>query len=599
MTLNNTYRFFVTFDAVTTQVYPVNDSLSFSWEKEGDRPYKRENLSTEFVFRNNLRHADFDYFYAIEKSCDRCKPIDFKVQIIIAGVWYDRWIGRFDLNQVSSSGWNLDFCELRITPVLNDEYTCLEEGSDIEINILDKGIKSETINAFTGEVQYDIIRENAPAEPPEWILSSPYVVPPAATGLGWTLIRNRLEGVSIVPGSPPGVVLYRAELYVETTYAREFVAGAVQPPGDGWIAVTGGFARPLAATANYADSDSDPAGNSLLFIWDIPGLVLDGETGEYTIENYDNALRLGDVLNALLPCYEVTSNFFGIEPDGIYPSNAAYDYALAHYQELFVFQITDITNASAFNNATRAITKYSDFLADLEELFPEIQHKVINGKFVIEHYTYFRALETTGIDSTAYPETRGKRQYGYDNQRLPKTEKWEHTQKVSADFEAPAIIYPSNCVPKDNPEVKHIVRALLTDLYQVTTFPETFSNDGLFLMAAASFGGNYYILNSFILDTTEIKPNGSLSFKNLLDKLARWNRYQKTGNMNGEDVTFESTKPIRRQTPLSLKIDKQTEYDFDGNERIVSYLGTGQVDKASFNSLTRELVIELLFEVEC
>lgn len=597
MTLNSTYRFFVTFDSVTTQVYPVNNSLSFSWEKEGDNPYKRETLSTEFIFRNNLQHADFDYFYAIENSCDRCETIDFKVQIIIGGVWYDRWIGRFNLNQVSSNGWNLDFCELRITPILNDEYSCLEEEGDIEINILNRGIKSETINAFTGEIQYDIIRENAPADPPEWILSSPYVVPPAATGIGWTLIRNELEGVTLIASTP--VNIYRAEIYVESTYAREFVAGATQPPGDGWIAVTGGFARRLDATPNFEASDTDPSNNNLLYVWDIPGLVLDGETGEYTIENYDNALRLGDVLNALLPCYEVTSNFFGIEPDGIYPDNAAYDYALTHYQELFVFQITDITNAAAFNNATRAETTYNDFLADLKELFPELQHKVIDGKFVLEHWTYFRDLETTGIDSTTYETTRGKRQYGYDYQRLPKTEKWEHAQTVSADFEAPAIIYSSNCVLKDTPPVKHIVRELLTDLYQATTFPETFSKDGLFLMAAASFNGSFYILNSYILDTTEIKPNGSLSFKNLLDKLARWNRYQKTGNMNGEDVTFESTKPIRRQTPLSLKIDKQTEYDFDGNERIVSYLGTGQVDKASFDSLSRELIVELLFEVEC
>lgn len=131
------YRFYVTFQSVQRQVFPLNfKGAKLNMERNGDSVYFQRKISGALRFTNIPTESitDYDYFYAIETGTQKCSVIDFEIQSSCdrGETWATYWEGKFG---TSDGYWNLDKCYFEVTPKTNGDYEKLL--SDISINILE------------------------------------------------------------------------------------------------------------------------------------------------------------------------------------------------------------------------------------------------------------------------------------------------------------------------------------------------------------------------------------------------------------------------------------------------------------------------------
>ena len=135
------FEFYVTYNSVTTEVYPINFlETSLIDELERDQIFYRRKFSGSLIFGGKSLKTDFDYFRSIEQSAP-CARLDFT--IYKDSVIY--WSGYFS---TSNGSWDLDNCTFTITPLLQDDYTDILDGADLEYNILSSGALSEVTTTY-------------------------------------------------------------------------------------------------------------------------------------------------------------------------------------------------------------------------------------------------------------------------------------------------------------------------------------------------------------------------------------------------------------------------------------------------------------------
>ena len=147
---NYLYRFYCTINSIETEVFPLNfNSVSLVYEREDKQIFFRINFKGKLVFIDRQIDGITDYTYfknietitpcdeislLIKRSCDRGKT------------YVDYWNGYFSAND---GEWDLDNCIVSFEPKTDDNYRCIIENEEAEINILD----AQTIEASTIIVQ--------------------------------------------------------------------------------------------------------------------------------------------------------------------------------------------------------------------------------------------------------------------------------------------------------------------------------------------------------------------------------------------------------------------------------------------------------------
>lgn len=131
------YRFFLVFQSVQREVYPLNflGGVKYSYERQKGSIFFQKKLAGALVFTNLVKDSIFDYDYleAIEDGAARCDIIQLEiVKSCDRGTsWSTDFTGEFG---VSDGRWDRDRCQFEVTPQPTGYYNCLL--TDLEVNIL-------------------------------------------------------------------------------------------------------------------------------------------------------------------------------------------------------------------------------------------------------------------------------------------------------------------------------------------------------------------------------------------------------------------------------------------------------------------------------
>jgi len=575
------YTIFGTFTSGTVELTAttVYQGLNFQDTRDDKTGIYRRVLNTELVFVG----AAYQQIIT-ERDLGTC---DIPIQIKYNGV--TKYTANIKLETPATKIDDL-ICTVTAKLDANDDYTCFLKEYDQEINIL-TGTTKHAVKPFLGEIQLQTIVEPAPTTPAQWPLSSPRTASSSfyTSALGWTIIRNEINGATAVTS-----FLYRAEVNITTTYAREFVAGGTTPPGDGWIAVSGGFARRIARVYSAARSQIlDPNPNQIIQAYDVTGL---GE--DFTAVPIPNGVRLTDILSTFTPCsLSIVSDFFGINADSTAPTNTPYTEALGNLQDYLWFQKSDVKRPQASNIATSGKTSFKKIMEVLQVMH-NVRYRIAGSELRIEHVSYFSSA--TGLDLTAAPYSNyidGKTSTTYDNTDAAKSERWEWMETASPMFTCIPIRYAEECLLSDaQDEITYPAQEMNSDVLYIQGNPDRVDDKGFVPVAAYRNGSDYYLVQETNLVDGNLYPNSHLAWANLLAHYHTYDRLYPTGTMNNSATTFDSSRRRKVGEPLEIILSNASFWDvFEPGSTIETALGVGEVTKDDYDTLTCRLSLNVRY----
>jgi len=603
MTWISKYRFTLTHPTAGSRTgTPIIGDLLLAGSQE-NRFVWRTELSTELLFSS----ADYDWLYAIEQGSDRCEKIELLIEVSSNDTWETFYTGYLTCE---NGQWNIDDCRVTLPASIEDDYTCILEGQDEEVNILDDTTKY-TASVLVGYLEATTCEETNYTGPTTPVFSDLTAIDNCITpGEGWVFLRSYY----FLPGGGGNIN--------RTTWVRERVDGSTsQPFGEGWINISPGtwVREPILSDDYTVAIDNWPvAAPGTTLEWDaykqvIGAQIQRDETGDivddqgfleleptadggylyYKPDEYDNAIRLEDVLNELNPCagtYTIRSDFFRIN-EGTLPITDPYVAAADGFEEILVWQKSDIIRPDSDFNARKGITTWEEFMEYLQIIF-NVQYRIEATVIRIEHVSFFEGDD--GLDFTAlYANSIYKRNnYSYNNVNKPLYERFEWMDDVTPYFAGDPIIYDNACSNReDGSEKVYRPREISTDVGYLARNEDQASLQGFVLGAGFSDGsGGYY------LDIESGYVNGHLSWTRLHDNYFTYARPQLAGNLNGSDVTFDSVVPSKRQEQITVQMDIATFLTWNPSQRIKTGLGWGEVESWQYSAKSCKLDVNLVHE---
>ena len=230
------------------------------------------------------------------------------------------------------------------------------------------------------------------------------------------------------------------------------------------------------------------------------------------------------------------------------------------------------------------------------------------GKLKIEHIEWFnnggsysQAGKQTAIDLTTYMCTRADKPWGfgtskfsYEKEDIPERFQFKWQDEVSKSFAGKPIEMVSRYVNKG--QIEDItISDFTTDVDYVLTNPSEISTSGFVLFAAQKLFITQVL--PFVSQTFDGKPllmqNGYLSWINLQPKYWKYDLPARHVKINGNEVLAATVKRVKTQ-----KVKYPTPFDVDPQKLIKTYLGLGQVDKATTKISTRMNEVTLKYETD-
>lgn len=565
------------------QVYPANDDLVFSDEKDEAFGFYRRILETRLIFKND----DFQAFYEVELS-GLCSQADLEIRYNTEP--YYAGIIKF---RTSNMEWDVDKCRVDVRLEPQDDYTCLVENWETEFNVLDEKYTRETLSFIGGEYE-TFFCEDDPGD----IEYRDYLdcISGGASAGGWTVTRHYA-----VNNSDP------ATYKVITNYQREIItvpciSGAPDAPaGDGWILVTDNcptdatYARKLQvmfdpdASFDLGGPTANPDEVFYDEVYTVIGQTFTGGIGEYT-----NGVLLNDLFSNICEGLTFVSNILGVNISGDSPDTIPYDDTRLY--NLVVLQKTDAKDPSGIQPATREIWTMLEMLRYLKTAY-DLEPRIIGDTFRIEHSTYWnteQGTDLTGVNFEKY--IRGLNKYTYETGGIARREEWRYTEEVTTEFKGSAIMY--DCYAKDDPpSIEYVMDRINNDVAFVTTYPEKIANDGFCILETAVNMGTRYIVSRYLYPPgTNLLMNGMHAIPNLIDHFHRYERPSLTGTMDSLPETFESELRRKKQVEIKFKLSAEEWRDLVPDELINTQIGWGQAVSLKWSARSCTVIVELMHE---
>jgi len=185
----------------------------------------------------------------------------------------------------------------------------------------------------------------------------------------------------------------------------------------------------------------------------------------------------------------VISNFYNINANNLHPDNEYYTYADNNLQSLSLFQLTDISNPFAEENATKARVTFRELLDDLKVLH-NVYWEIRGGTFYLEHLSYFKNQYKVDLTASVGEYIEGLKSYEYIDPDFPKREEWSFKIKSDKDttqeFDGIPIVYESACIGSDSATRNFNTKQIVTNFNFFSQNPDYQDQDGLFLLATES-----------------------------------------------------------------------------------------------------------------
>lgn len=558
------------------EVFPKNgNTFAISYEREDNSATLSPKFEGSLIFQGE----DFHWLHFYENSIYKCIPIEIEVQKKCEGEYIEFFRFKLILN---SGNWNIDQCEVKISPNIEDKYSCYEENKDQEVNLFQLVSGRESISLLSGVIEYDSCEGSyIVGEGEEDCDSQGDIL------LGWSLIR-RYKRTDLINNGTETLITYR---YV---WARETKSSLI-PLSYPWISIGGNNYAKQPIKYNYQQTSEhiDPSTDIFEETWQV------GINGV----SFDNGMKLKSVFESLLnescPDLILKSNFFQWNPD--IETNINYVTAQAsEVSNLILFQKSDIKRPNVSGNATIANTTFEQMLNDICNIFNLKWDIDEEDNFIIEHVSFFN--KNTGLDLIGRFDAylrEGMNQYSYNLDDMPKREIFsmmDNSRQYSRDFVGKPILYKNSCAGLgDKKEEVYQVENIMTDIQfcldNSSSESQVVSDEGFVLVACDSANG--IIVGMPILDSSE-SLNNILSWAHLHEKYWRHDRIFKEMNMNGVEKTAYTVRPNKKQ--ITLPVVLCCGDTFNPNEKIISELGEGVIQSAVYNLYDEVLNVELLHQ---
>lgn len=598
--VSDNWQFFVDFPEGTEEITIGNDSIKWKFEKNKDYGFMRRTLDTRLLFVNTSSVKAYDRIHALDQDRTFCTPLNLNVK-----VRYDHinWLDYADFEIPLRSGKkHRDKCEIERKVRPKDVFQCLLENHKVKKNLLLAPNKVQ-LQFIQGEIQEHVCTNLAPASPPIFSLSN---IPVASceditAAEGWTITKNVLNGVAEKTGYP--IPVFCAELSIVTTYKREFVA-AVDSPGPDWIAVTGGYVRPINTVfLPYDENNPTTTSTDLL---NFPGSgrteivqrykTVGFNNDDNEIDSFDNGIPLESAIDYILDGCGLTiiSNFFGINPDGTAPVNVAYEYANEYCQEIILFQASDIIRASALNNATRLEMSFFELWNNLKRFNVEMI-AVDDTTVRIEHISYRKQSQELSVLGDLFKHVKGNSESNYNEEKTPRAEYFKDKYDTfGPDFDNASIIYDASCSTdsdEDPPTMTSPNTVCNIDyLYNnVLISQDTEKMVNTIVMVSTK---NLTVLSAPGAITNTPGLNRAMAMANVIQSCWLWRRPQASGLVNGVQTEFYTYLPIEEQEKLIFTYcleDFVTK--FNASDQIQTQLGWCEIESAEYTSPPGDLEV--------
>lgn len=591
----NKFRYKVTNRLGLLQVAPLDEStFTIEWSREtgGKLDYKNE-LPSKITFTGDA----FNSLYKLEKSIYRCDFVAITVERWCSGGWVAWFSGRMSNNDGT---WDLDRCQVEIKLDDIKEEQCFEENKSTELNLLESIGPRRTVllnptNITIEKVTYSTSGSGTDADP-ACMNNSQWGGGGTPESQGW-VVYNQHFTKSYVGGG-----IY--DCTTSTSWAREVttVACGAGSPGNDWILV----------------EDTCPGGSqkyarpARLFncVFTIPQYGSGFEETDWTCSiigdtstnvAIDNGVTLTDVINLFVntfcPGKTFVSDFFQINPD--VPSSINYVTGqLSKTRFITIFQKSDVKRPTVTGNAIKALMNWEKLFEALVNMF-NLRWRVVGNIIRMEHVSFFS--KTQGFDLTQQrfvPYMVGKRKYTYQTEEIPAREEFKFMEAGAGDFQGTAITYSGGCVAQSSRDAIKTYSAdkITTDVELCLSNPQpdskVVSDDGFVFVAADYDGANYFIISEApILGGASL--NNSLAWAQLHRDYHKWDRPLSNGVMNYLPTSFLSTKPTKKGEKITIPLCCGDTFDPDNT--VKTALGSGIVDKATFNFKDETLELDLLY----
>ena len=605
-----------TFPTVVTPAGVPQQLIEWSTNQSNGRASKRMAMAGPLVFSAK---DDYQLLKALEGSEGVCGPVHVRIEMRCGGSWQPLWSGYYP---AGGGGWDLDKCLFTIQPDPYDRFTCLEENWEVKQNILNT--PAHTLNTVALPAGFEVFATQWPG------LASP----PA--DYGWLQVDTQSltfpSGMGVCSGSSTSYQIY----WRETVFTDCVNGVPVAPAGSGWVQLSPGEPQynpqaPDCASENRTKWARQPlltwpwpndpivigppatSGNPILeptspsceawFRFGILTCVGGFSAGLFLclndadeVTSIDTARRWIDVLQHLVDksgcgVAGIRSDFFEWDPVGDAPGYASgINYVTGRanqVDQLIILEKSDAVDPDATQAATREELTLKDALRHMFTMFRVLWDIDDDGYLRIEHYSYW--FTQPGVNVSDYTNIE-RRVYASLNDEVPRIERATYKEALGGDFVGKDIVYSGPCVKSgSDKEVEYGVGDIVADLSMILSDPSSVSRRGIVMVATTFNGSSYDTIMDIGAITNTPTTNAPLSWANLQRDFWTWDRYLSSGNMNGEDVTFDGFRPNVQQEAITLRCFGCDALDFQSDRTIGTRLGEafggvrGQVEKATLD----------------
>lgn len=532
--------------------------------------FYRNELSKFRVYKEG-----YELLKNVDDSISSCEEIELNV-------WQNCEVGEgMNLKYtgvLTARGCNYNYnkCYAEIESKVRDNYTCLYENWEKDINILEAANsrtckEPDALYPFFG-YQFSIefhLGDNTG-------LTNP-------TGIGWDTANSTLftgtEGtykiwwrfftvVDCLGGSPPPTP--QPFMGVEDNCSLNGTAK--------WVLITdtdGTLPPPSLVSidsfsfSDYPDYDTVPTLPILIDLGSFyPGEVVIYVPNLNSIQDYSNGRRIDDVLelftSSCTGVEQVKSDFFRINSTATSTIVSESNLNIDLYKNLLLYQITDILFADADVDATRAYTTFKQTLRDFNKLFRVFWriHEVDGlTTFQIEHESYWNEIQ--GQDKRS--EAKGYRKVDSLRETFPRFETFSTVAQRNLDFVGMDIEYPGQCVG-DEKKV-NTVQTFVTDYpFLLAVEEDDYPNlDSFVLLQTSEFSGDLWIGGFEGALTGVTASNMAVSWSWLHKYFHKHERPTPTITLNGTTTQAESVSPSKS---MSFRTALTCSNAIDPSERI-------------------------------
>lgn len=591
----NNYRYTITDRLGALIAQPLGESdFSIEWEREtdaGKRQYKKG-------FGGNITFTGVAYqrLLKLETSIYRCEFQNVTVERSCTGDGTQQWESWFD-GQISlnEGEWDLDGCKVVCKFEENKPEKCFDDNKNTKVNLLQQIYPKRTVQMFPGNVtlEFETCQKYVPTSSGErgyyWCGSG------EAFEGGWTVYKHSESSD------------FSDQIDIRTDWARQVmtVACTVTPSPD-WILIsddcgtssTRTYARPVNTYNCVYQNDPNPSNpDGMFYSYECQ---IFGQGGAAVV--FDNGMLLNDIIKLFVqlycPALTVKSDFFQINPENISTVNYVTG-VQSKVLNIVVYQKSDVKRPMAAGNASRAEWTFEKLMTTLKYMF-NVDWRIDEDKFIIEHVSFYS--KTVGFNFTLpqYAKwVKGKRKYTYKNESIPKREHWTwKEQTYYGDFPGVDIVYNDGCVTQGNKDstTNYAIEDVMTDVeYAISNSAadnKNVSDEGFVFIATDRDGDVFSIITEAgILEGAKL--NNSLAMAHLHRDYHRHERPLLVGSMNNAETQFLSVIPTKQGEKFSVPFCCGMEFNPDN--LIVTHLGNGTVDKATFKFKGSTIEFDLLY----